>query len=398
MVVTYCKKCVIPSTRPDIFFYKNGVCSACHNSLQKKIIDWKKRKKLFSKLVNKYKKLSKNNNYDCIVPVSGGKDSIYQVYMMKKIYKLRTLAITWKPLIRTYRGYENLDALKKIGVDHIDFSTNPKVISEIAKKAFISFGDCSYIDHLCIFNTIPNLALKLKIPLVIWGENFYFEYGGKTNKSLSDHQSEKILDEHHILKKTKTENWISKNISNSDIASFATPNYKELKKIKYKPIYLGHYFNWDIKKNTQISKKCGFKERKEGPIMGLYKESDLDCNNIAIHHYFKWLKFGFNRVSDNSSNEIRKGRLTREKAILLVRKKDGLKPPKEFIKKFCRSVEITEEYFWKICDKFRNRNIWKKNKYNKWELKKFIDGKKLVDNFGYTKLSKEEKILNSGLY
>ena len=392
--ILYCKKCIIPSTRPEIHFDNEGICSACNYSKKKIDINWQKRKAEFLKLVKHYKRISKNSMYDCIVPVSGGKDSIYQVYVMKKIFKLRTLAITWKPLIRTFRGYENLDVLKKIGVDHIDFSTNPRVLSKIIKNAFIKFGDCSYADHLCIFNLVPNLALKFKIPLIIWGENFYFEYGGKKKKSFENKQTAEILKDHHILKNTPAEKWVSKDILKSDIASFATPNYKALKKIEYKPIYLGYYFNWDIKKNSTIAKKLGFKPREEGPIMGLYNESDLDCNNIVIHHYFKWLKFGFNRITDNASNEIRKGRMSRLQAIKISRKNEGLKPPKEFIKKFCDSIGITENHFWRICDKFRNKKIWKKNKNNKWELINFVDGKKLIDNFGHVRLSKKEQMLN----
>ena len=157
---------------------------------------------------------------------------------------------------------------------------------------------------------------------------------------------------------------------------------------------MGYYFNWDIKKNSTIAKKLGFKPREEGPIMGLYNESDLDCNNIVIHHYFKWLKFGFNRITDNASNEIRKGRMSRLQAIKISRKNEGLKPPKEFIKKFCDSIGITENHFWRICDKFRNKKIWKKNKNNKWELINFVDGKKLIDNFRHVRLSKKEQMLN----
>ena len=100
---------------------------------------------------------------------------------------------------------------------------------------------------------------------------------------------------------------------------------------------------------------------QKGPHYGLYDYADLDCMvNIVIHHYFKWLKFGFNRVTDNASNEIRKGRLDRETAIKLVRKKDGCKPPIEYIRAFCDQIGISEKEFWSTADKFRNLNIWKK--------------------------------------
>jgi N-acetyl sugar amidotransferase len=388
--IKYCKECVIPNTRPKINFDNNGVCSACNNAKNKKKINWEKRKIQFIKILKKHKKINSNNDYNCIVPVSGGKDSIYQLYIMKKKFKMRPLAITWKTPARTKRGEENLEALKNIGVDHIDFTINPKIINSITKKSFFKFGDSSYIDHLCIYNLIPNLAVKFNISLIIWGENMYFEYGGKKNDSDQRLQNLKIIKEHHILKNHQAEKWISKKIQKVEMSSFLTPNLKKLKSINYEPIYLGYYFPWDIKRNHKIAKQCGFKSRESGPIMGLYNESDLDCMNIVIHHYFKWLKFGFNRITDNASNEIRKKRLTRKKAIQLIKKYDGIKPPIEYIKKFCKQINISEKTFWLTANRFRNREIWKKNKKKQWYIKDWIGGKK-VDNFPNMKLTKKEK-------
>ena len=304
---------------------------------------------------------------------------------------MRPLAITWKTMARTQQGEKNLAALKSIGVDHIDFTINPKIINEITKKSFFKFGDSSYIDHLCIYNLIPNLAIKFKIALVVWGENMYFEYGGRKKKSIQRTQNSKLINEHHILKSHLAEKWLSRNISKKDLSSFSTPNEKKLKAIKYEPIYLGYYFPWDIKQNYKIAKKVGFRARESGPIMGLYSESDVDCMNIVIHHYFKWLKFGFNRVTDHASNEIRKKRLTREKAVKLISKFDGLKPPKEYIKNFCKQINITEKKFWEIANKFRNKKIWKK-KNNEWYIENWIAGNKKVDKFSHVQLSKKEKI------
>ncbi len=390
--IIYCKICVTPNTRPDIYFDKNGICSACNNTKIKKKINWSHRKSIFLKILNKHKNINKYNDYDCIVPVSGGKDSVYQLYQMKKKFKMRPLAITWKTMARTRQGEKNLAALQSIGVDHIDFTISPKVINEITKKSFFKFGDSSYIDHLCIYNLIPNLAIKLKISLVVWGENMYFEYGGRKKKSDQRTQNSELINEHHILKKHLAEKWISKNISIKDISSFSTPNKKKLKFIKYEPIYLGYYFPWDIKQNYKIAKKVGFKARENGPIMGLYSESDVDCMNIVIHHYFKWLKFGFNRVSDHASNEIRKNRLSRDKAIKLIRKFDGIKPPKEYIKSFCKQINISENKFWQVADKFRNKKIWKKINKKGWYISNWIAGDKIIDKFPHVKLSKKEKI------
>jgi N-acetyl sugar amidotransferase len=389
----YCTKCIVPSTRPSVKFDLNGVCSACTNSKIKNRIDWNKRKFKFLKVLKYHKKLNASNDYDCIVPVSGGKDSIYQTYLLKKIYKMRPLAITWKTPVRTLLGEKNLNALKSIGVDHIDFSINPKIINLIRKKSFIKFGDSSYVDHLCIYNLIPNIAIKFKVPLVVWGENPYFEYGGSNKKdSYARTQNLELTQKHNILKNFSAEKWIKGVVEKKNIAIFSSPKLKKLKDLRYEPIYLGYYFPWDIKKNFAIAKKVGFRARKEGPIMGLYNESDIDCVNIVIHHYFKWLKFGFNRVTDNASNEIRKKRMSRVQAIKLAKKYDGVKPPKEYILNFCRQIDITEDFFWKIANKFRNKTIWRMNSKKQWYIKNWIGGDKKPDKFPYTKLSNKEKI------
>jgi N-acetyl sugar amidotransferase len=389
----YCTNCIVPSTRPSVKFDLNGVCSACTNSKIKNRIDWNKRKFEFLKVLKYHKKLNASNDYDCIVPVSGGKDSIYQTYLLKKIYKMRPLAITWKTTARTLLGEQNLNALKNIGVDHIDFSINPKIINLIRKKSFIKFGDSSYVDHLCIYNLIPNIAIKFKVPLVVWGENPYFEYGGSNKKdSYARTQNLELTQKHNILKNFSAEKWIKGVVEKKNIAIFSTPKLKKLKDLRYEPIYLGYYFPWDIKRNFVIAKKVGFRARKEGPIMGLYNESDIDCVNIVIHHYFKWLKFGFNRVTDNASNEIRKKRMSRVQAIKLAKKYDGAKPPKEYILNFCRQIDITEDFFWKIANKFRNKIIWRMNSKKQWYIKNWIGGDKKPDKFPYTKLSNKEKI------
>ena len=387
----YCSNCITPSTRPGISFDIKGICSACTNSRIKKRVDWKRRKLELLKVLNKHKKININNDYDCIVPVSGGKDSVYQTYLLKKVYKMRPLAITWKTPARTLQGEKNLNALRGIGVDHLDFSINPKILNIIRKKSFINFGDSSYLDHLCIYNLIPNLAIKFKIPLVVWGENPYFEYGGSKKDSSERTQNLKMIKKHNILKDFSSEKWISGNITEKDIVSFSTPNEKKLKHLKYEPIYLGYYLKWDIKKNLSIAKKVGFKSREDGPIMGLYKESDIDCTNIVIHHYFKWLKFGFNRVTDNASNEIRKSRMSRKQAIKLAKKLDGMKPPKEYISNFCKQINISETFFWKVANRFRNKKIWKMNNKKKWYIENWLGGSKKPDKFPHTKLSKKEK-------
>ena len=174
---------------------------------------------------------------------------------------------------------------------------------------------------MAIYSITPNFALKFKIPLVIWGENPWMEYGGNVANASISRLNREFLKNHDILKGRDVQQWANEGLKLEELQTMIYPSEKELNCLEYTPIFLGYYFPWDAKKNLEIALKYGFKVRGKGPIMGLYNYADLDCMNIVIHHYFKWLKFGFNRVTDHASNEIRKGRMNRSDAIKLVRKR-----------------------------------------------------------------------------
>jgi hypothetical protein len=149
------------------------------------------------------------------------------------------------------------------------------------------------------------------------------------------------------------------------------PSNKELRKNRVKELFLGYYFKWDPKKTFKIAKRYGFKSAKK-PKTGYYSFADIDDEFlITIHHWMKWYKFGFTRVWDNLSLEIRNGRLKRSEAIKLI-KKIGNKKPTQEIKRFCTYVHISIKDFYKIAEKFRNKNIWTKGKKNIWKIKNFL--------------------------
>jgi N-acetyl sugar amidotransferase len=390
--LVYCTKCLLNNYRPHLEFDLEGVCSGCQTANAKKEdIDWDSRKIELEAIFDKFRNTDKLE-YDCIVPVSGGKDSMYQVHMVKNVYNMNPLCITFRTLARTKIGEENLQALREMGVDHIDFAPNPDGVNKLTRKSFLEYGDSSLLDHLAIYSLIPNLALRLSIPLVIWGENPLMEYGGGSSDQNVSKLNREYLKKHNILKGKKLEDWVDEELNLSELKSIIYPSDESLDKLGYTPVFIGYYLPWDVKQNGFIAKSHGFKVRERGPIMGLYDYADLDCMNIVIHHYFKFLKFGFNRISDNASNEIRKGRMTREEGIALARKGDGIKPPIEFIRSFCKQINITEEKFWEVAESFRNTDIWKKNTEGKWNIESWIDGLPLIDDFPHTEIDPSELI------
>ena len=359
----YCNNCILPDTRPNISIMSDGKCSACHYHFTKKKINWKNRKKIFEKIVKTLKK--KNYLYDCLIPVSGGKDSTWQVLKILS-YGLNPLTFTYKPILRTKIGQANLDNLKKIGVHHVDFTVNEIVEKKFIKKAFIKFGAAGLPMHMAMWNISYNLAKNFSIPLIIWGENSANEYGGTKKDQKLKNLDKKWIKKYGINFNTTAKDWISNDLTEKDLAPYIKSKSTSSNKLNPVSIFLGDFFSWDPLESFKAAKKFGFKENRDKPKTGIYKYADIDDDLISIHHYLKIFKYGFSREYDNLSLEIRNNRLSRNEAIKLVQK-IGFKAPTQDIKKFCKLINISNKKFFQVCEKFRNKKIWEKKK--KWQLK-----------------------------
>ena len=355
----YCKKCLYPDTKPQIIFNDEGICSACVNHDKKEIIDWDKKRQEFQDILDKYKSRNKTN-YDCIIPVSGGKDSHYQTYVIKKEFGLNPLVINFHPHDQTELGKKNLENLKKIGVDCIEFSPNPEVYLKLARFGLKELGDFQWPEHLGIFTIPVQMAVKLNIPLIIWGENPQLEYGQPT-----DVNKDTILDREwneknggYFLDKIKPKDMVKYGFQLDELRPYIYPTDEEIRKVGVTGVFLGSYLKWDIFKQLDIVKKIGFKEsvdKKEGTYDGW---ENLDVYFTVFHDYFKFLKYGFGRATDHASIEIRYGRITREEGLELVKNNEG-KIPRQYLKEFLEFADISMDEFLEICSKFTNKKIFK---------------------------------------
>ena len=366
--IEYCKTCILPNTRPNLIFDETGNCNGCASTIEKETIDWDVRKKDFESIVKQFKK--KNQKYDCIIPVSGGKDSTWQVVKALE-YGLNPLCITWKTPARNQLGMSNLQNLINLGVNHIDFSINPIVERLFTRKAFEKMGSPVLPMHMALHAIPLQFAVKFHIPLIIWGENSAFEYGGE-NKGLKGFRlNSDWIKDYGVTNGTSAEEWIDNELSQSDLAPYFWPSDFEQEKVGVQAIFLGHFFKWDPNHTFKIAKKNGFKEGKI-PKTGFYSFADIDDEFlITIHHWIKWYKFGFTRLWDNLSLEIRNKRITRKQAIDIIIKTGNELPHKE-ISEFCDYIRINEKKFFEIVEKFRNKKIWKQDDNNKWYLKNFL--------------------------
>ena len=363
----YCRKCITPDSRPNIYFNEHGVCNACLAHETKREINWAEREKAFQDVVQYAKTHSRG--YDGVIPVSGGKDSTWQLIKCLE-YGLHLLAVTWKTPVRTEIGKKNLENLIKLGVDHIDYQINPSVEKKFMYEALVRYGSTAIPMHMAIYHIPPKIAVNFDAPLVIWGENGAFEYG-----CTEDERNGFVMDRAWIKKHGAThgltaEDFVSEKLSRRDLTPYMVLDDAELKGKGVLSIFLGFYFKWDPVESFRVAQAHGFQTSDEGPRTGYYNFADIDDDFISIHHYLKWFKFGFTRLFDNLSLEIRNSRLTRERAIQIVRE-TGNQAPYDDIEKFCDFVGIAKSHFFDVIEKFRNRNIWV-TRNGKWIIKDFL--------------------------
>ena len=363
----WCKKCVLPDTRPGLIIEDDGICNACKNHGTKKHVDWSKRQNTFLQIIENTKKSTKG--FDCIIPVSGGKDSTWQVIKCLE-YGLTPLAVTWKTPGRTQIGQRNLDNLISLGVDHIDYQINPNIESDFMLRGFKKFGSTAIPMHMALFNIPLNIAVKLKVPLVIWGENSAFEYGSEDGGLGGYKLNAAWLAKFGVTHGTTAADWIGDGFTEKNLASYFGPDDTTMEQANLKAIFLGHYFDWDPEISLKIAQQHGFAFSEGGVRTGLYDYADIDDDYIAIHHWMKWYKFGFTRLFDNLSLEIRNARISREEAIEKIYK-TGIQKPKQDIEKFCDFAKIELKIFNEISEKFRNLDIWK-YKNGKWRIENFL--------------------------
>ena len=374
----YCKRCILPDTRPGIFLDNEGVCSGCRGHDDKEItINWARRAAAFKEIVAEAK--THSTGYDCIVPVSGGKDSWYQVITCQQ-YGLKVLGVTWRTPGRTGIGQRNLDnMISRLSLDHIDFTIDPDVERRFMIAAYERKGATAIPMHMALFAIPIRFAVQMRIPLVIWGENPQLEFGGEQVERLATELDLHWIAKHGVTNQTAREDWIGvKDLTNEDLAAYRLPLESDFRSFAPKSIFLGSFFKWNSFENTRVSAKHGFESNAANLKTGVWHFADIDCHFIALHHFLKWYKFGFLRSFDNLSVQIRYGLTTREDAIRELREK-GFQVPNDDITRFCEFADKPESWFWETAESFRNNSeVWRRHG-DTWTIPGF-----LIDDWDWT--------------
>ena len=364
----------MPDTKPDLFLDNEGICNACRSYENRAEVDWTKRYDELQEILSKYKNKD-GTNWDCIVPVSGGKDSTYQVVKMLQL-GLNPLCVTSTTCDLSDIGRKNIENIKNLGVDYVEMSPNPNIRAKLNSIGLKQVGDISWPEHVGIFTIPVRAAVQYKVPLIVWGENSQNEYGGPAAAADDSILNRRWLEEFGGLLGMRVADLIGmEGIEKKDLICYTYPTDEELEKVGVTGLFLGHYIPWDGLSNALIAQANGFINYSKVVEGSMVSYENLDNHQTGIHDYFKFLKFGFGRTTDLVCMQIRRGRITRQDGLDTVKRLDG-KFPWEYLGKslneILKPLNITVDEFIRLCDKFTNKKIFKRD--SSGELIKDIDG------------------------
>lgn len=358
-MLKYCNRCIMPDTKPDLNIDEEGVCSACRAYERRRDVDWDQRRRELVDVLDRYRR--NGANWDCIVPVSGGKDSTYQVVRMLQL-GLNPLCVTATTCDLSEIGRKNIQNIKHLGVDYVEFSPNPVIRAKLNRIGLTEVGDISWPEHVGIFTIPVRAAVQFNVPLIVWGENSQNEYGGPASAAQNNVLTRRWLEEFGGLLGLRVSDLSSTyGIESRYLLPYQYPTDEELQRVAVTGIFLGFYLPWDGLANALIAQANGFTTLDQAVEGSMVNYENLDNYQTGIHDYFKFLKFGFSRATDIACLHVRRGRITRHDAIEIVRKRDG-KFPWTYLGKpleqILEPLEMTVEKFIKVCDQFTNKKIF----------------------------------------
>ena len=360
----YCNKCAMPDTRPGSIFDEEGVCLACRNYGRRATIDWGKRKEELKQLCNKYRK--DDGSYDCVIPVSGGKDSHCLVYTIKEEMGMNPLLITvGDPFTTTEAGKSNYRNLgDTFNCDHILFDLSIDLFRRVTRLDFEETGEPLRFVETAIYLAPVKIAIKLGLQLIVYGENPLYEYG-RTDKDTYSGMDNYF----QVIKGGGIDFWLKRGIPRREMSAIVPLTEEELRRVKPALIFMSYFKPWSSVTNLEVAQRYGFCDlahewKREGCIENF---EQIDSVGYLVHLWLKYPKFGFQRVSDIASRRVREGRMTLDEAKMLIMKYDH-KLDQRAMQDFNDFLGYTAKEFWDIVERFWNRDIFEKKGFA-WHLK-----------------------------
>ncbi|MFC1521684.1 N-acetyl sugar amidotransferase [Elusimicrobiota bacterium] len=384
--VIFCKRCVMSNQRPcsypefkhtsdrktpTLHIDEEGICDACRYAEKKEQIDWSAREKELLKMLDGYR--SKDGSFDCILPGSGGKDSIKAAHLIKYKYGMHPLTVTWPPFMYTEYGWKNFNNWLEVGgFGNVSVRPNPKVHALLTRLSVENLLHPFQTFILGQKNMPIKLALQMKIPLIIYGEN-EAEYGnpaGDNETSLRDasYHTYKHLNDLHIAGLSIRELKERYELTMADLSPYLPSSSQEFADNKVDVRYLGYYAKWTPQESYYYAvEHAGFQARPHRSEGTYSKYNSIDDKIDDLHYHTTYTKFGIGRATYDASQEIRNRHLTREEGVALVRRFDG-EDPKRYLKDVLGRIGITQDNYRRYCDNSRSPHLWKREG-GQWKLR-----------------------------
>jgi N-acetyl sugar amidotransferase len=362
----WCKICVLPDTRPDLAIGKDGVCNMCATHGMHRDRDWTARTAMFHRVAEHAK--TRSVGYDCLVALSGGKHSMRQLVTCLEA-GLKPLAVTCKSPGRTALGASNLEDLVKLGVDHIDYEINPEIEKRFMLAALTRFGDPGIPMRTALVGIPLTIAVRFRIPLIVWGDRSGFESSAAVLDGSAVQLDSAWLQKSAARYKAVLLDCIGDGYVAKDMLAYLAPDDEVLAAAGTHAVFLADYFPWDAEATPPVAAAHGSRQGEQAK-RGYYDDGEIDDEFMSVHRWFTWYKFGFTSLFDRLSSEIRSGRISREIALDVLRRR-GDDAPHDNIFALCRFLGIGMDRFFAIAEEFRNAAVWTK-RGGTWVIDDFL--------------------------
>jgi len=362
----FCNRCVMPDTRPGISFNEKGVCSACQAYENRTRIDWEKRYEELKVLCDRHRNTGPFG-YDCMIAVSGGKDSHFQTHVMKERMGMTPLLVSVEDNFpMTEAGKNNIRNISEaFGCEIIAIKPNIRAQKRLMRTMFEKYGKPTwYIDRL-IYTYPLHMAAKFKIPLLVYGENISYEYGGYGAVETPSAR-EQIFN--GVAADIPVEDLLDDIVSTKDLTLCQAPTREEMESVD--PIYLSYFLPWNSYTNYIFAKSTGFHDltHEWDRTHNIENFDQIDSRAYTVHYWLKYPKFGHQFATDCASRFVRYGLISRSEAIELVRKHDHALDPLA-VRDFCQFCGYSEREFWNIVDRWYNKELFERDSFGRWILK-----------------------------
>jgi len=388
--VVFCTACVMSNQKPNsavefqhtieskkktIHIDEEGLCDACKANVDKHDIDWDTREEELLSVLEKHRRT--DGSYDCLVPGSGGKDSVFQSHVLKHKYGMNPLTVTWPPILYTEYGYRNFKNWLDVGgFDNITYRPNGRVMKLLTRLSIENLLHPFQTFILGQKHMGPKLAAKFGIPLVFYGEN-EAEYGNPLADNATSLRDKSFfamqnVEDSYLAGVSVRELMEQHNIRLADLMTFLPCHHDELAKSEIEVHYLGYYLRWTPQEAYYYAVENTDFRARPFRTQGTYsKYNSIDDKIDDLHYYTTHVKFGIGRTTYDASQEIRNRHITREEGQALVKKFDGEFPDRYF-EEIMEHIGMDPDRFHELCDQFRSPHLWAKDK-DEWKLRHTVN-------------------------